>query len=131
MRQLKSINVNYAPSATIKDIENIPNLKEIIYNETYEAIRDVATTQQNIAQLFEINNSGYIVELEEKQWIPALERALKFYEKVEEYEKCSLHKTLIEQINERRSKQNITGRKQYVKRKNTSKKKEKNNSSTK
>lgn len=123
-RPLKSINVSISPSTSIKELENIPHLKDIIYNELYDAIKESSSTpSKNIATLFELNNSGYIVEVEEKDWIPALTKAQGFFESKEEFEKCALYKTLITQIYERGSKQNNTGSEQHAKRKNPNKKK--------
>ncbi len=119
----KSINVALSQTMTVKEIENTPLLKDIIFNESYEAIKDSVANTKNTATLFEINNSGYILELGEQDWIPALEKGTSFWENKEEFEKCALYKTLINQIYERRSKQDNTSSKQHSKRKNSSKKK--------
>ncbi len=126
-RQLKSINFTDTEKISAKDIPNIPNFKKLIISESFEAIKAAHDSLQEIAVLFEINNSGYIVQMERNHWVNALEKAVKFYEKSEEFEKCILVNNLITKINEeRRNPKNSTGNKRYVKRRNTSKaKKEK------
>lgn len=126
-RQLKSINFTDTDKISAKDIPNIPNFKNLVISESYEAIKSAHDSLQEIAVLFEINNSGYIIEMKRDHWVKALEKAVKFYEKSEEFEKCILVNNLINQINEkRRDPKNSTSNKRYVKRRNTSKaKKEK------
>lgn len=120
-RKLKSLNiffdVNQVPQ---NEIENLPNFKETIYGELYDAIKE--SSNKDIASLVEINNTGYIIDLHKDGWIPALEEAVIFLEKKEEYEKCRLYKTLIEQIHEQRNQSNSRSSQQVVKRQNTNKK---------
>jgi len=131
LRVIKSINVAFAPSVTVETIENIPSLKDIIYEELYSAVQDASNKSKNTTVLFELNDSGYTIELKDSNWIIALRKAISYYEKTEKYEKCRLYQTLIDNINEQRSKQSDPSNKQYTKRRNTSKKKEKNPSSKK
>lgn len=128
-RKLKNVVVSVLKAdITIKEIENIPNLKEIIYNELYDAVKELKAPTE-IIELFEINNSGYVVEIEKNNFIPALEKAISHYEKVEKYEKCSLYKTLVEDLkNGKQFIKNISSRRKYTKRKNSSKEKEKKQS---
>jgi len=126
MRRLKSINVFFNPVATsVAEIENIPNLKELVYRELFEAVSEAKKENKEITSLFELNNSGYILELEKDKWVFALEKAISHYEKGEEYEKCAKYKTLIDQIYEQRNKPNSRSNKQPVERKNTVKKERK------
>ena len=122
-RRLKTVNVA-VNNNSVKELENTPNLKNIIFTELYEAIKDTADNPtKKTATLFEINDSGTILDIAESDWVTALEEAIVFFEQKEEYEKCNLYKTLINQLYERRSKQNNTSSKQNVKGKNSSKKK--------
>jgi hypothetical protein len=122
-RQLKSISIGYvSDTITVKEIENIPNLAEIVYSELLDAVREAIKKKKKIAILFDINNSGNIHELENKLWPTALEAAVKYFEVKEKYEKCAEITTLIGEINEG-LKQDNTSDKQPAKRKNQRKSK--------
>src|SRR5258706_14281662 len=112
-RRLKSINVFFDINhSSPKDLENIPNLKDLVYGELYKAVKQAKDENKEITSLFEINNSGYVIELEKTNWVPALEKAIFHYEKKEEFETCALIKSLIEQIYEQRNKHNSRGSQQ-------------------
>jgi hypothetical protein len=124
-RDIKSINVflNDNPNVTVEDIENIPNLKSLIYLEAFRAIKDGINTEKEIVDLFDINHNNIVLTLEKKDWPITLNQIIKHLEKQEKYEACAEVKSLIKQINEPRSKQDNPGRKQRVRNKNTNKKK--------
>lgn len=123
-RRLKSINVFFdINQSSLKDIENIPNFKELVYGELYKAVKEAKDSNKEITPLFEVNNSGYIIELSKDAWVPALEKAISHYERKEEFETCALIKSLIEQIYEQRNKLNTRNSQQSFKRKNPIKKK--------
>lgn len=121
MRKLKSINIFFDPTQTsVTEIENIPNFKDLVYGELYEAIKNA---KEDTVPLFEINNSGNIIELNRENWTSALEAAICYFETKEEYEKCANYKNLVNQIYEQRNRSNSTSNKQSVKRSNADKKK--------
>jgi len=123
MRRLKSINVFFDPSNTsVSEIEDIPNLKDLVYGELFDAVLEAKKENKNVVSLFELNNSGYILELSKDEFTPALKKAMAHYEAKEDYEKCVTLRNLIEQKYEQRNKSNPTSNKQSVKRKNPVKK---------
>lgn len=123
MRRLKSINVFFDPSNTsVEEIENIPNLKDLVYGELLSAFEEAKNENKDTISLFELNNSGYIVELSKEEFTPALKKAMAHYETKEDYERCVTLRNLIEQKYEQRNKPNTTSNKQSVKRKNPIKK---------
>ena len=123
MRRLKSINVFFDPlNTSISEIESIPNLKELVYGELFEAVLEAKKENMDVIPLFELNNSGYILELGKDEFTPALKAAIVHYEAKEDYEKCVTLRDLIEQKYEPRNKSNSTSDKQSIKRKNPVKK---------
>jgi len=123
MRRLKSINVFFDPSNTsVSEIENIPNLKDLVYGELFDAVLEAKKENKDIVPLFELNNSGYILELGKNDFTPALKKAMAHYEAKEDYERCVTLRNLIEQKYEQRNRPDTTSNKQSVKRKNTTKK---------
>ena len=123
MRRLKSINVFFDPSNTsVSEIEDIPNLKDLVYGELFDAVLEAKKENKNVVSLFELNNSGYILELSKDEFTPALKKAMAHYEAKEDYEKCITLKNLIEQKYEQRNKPDTTSNRQSTKRKNPIKK---------
>lgn len=121
-RRLKSINVAFiSDSVTAEDIEKLPQIKEIIFEELYNSIKLASKTKKRSVSLFEINNSGFVLELAKEYWVSSLERAIPYYEKIEAFEKCFLIKKLIESIYGQRDKQSNTSNRKHLKRKNTNK----------
>lgn len=130
LRKVKSINISLTPNVTVEIIENIPMLKNMVYEELYTAVKEANEQLQDNTILFELNDSGYTMELGNSKWVPALQKAISYYEKSEEYEKCALYKTLINQIDER-NKQSDPSNKQHTKRRGPGKKKKQENASSK
>ena len=123
MRRLKSINVFFDPSNTsVSEIEDIPNLKDLVYGELFEAVLEAKKENKDIVPLFELNNSGYILELGKDEFTPALKKAMAHFEAKEDYEKCVTLRNLIEQKYEQRNKPDTTSNRQSTKRKNPVKK---------
>lgn len=128
-RTLKSINIkNLSDSASLEEVENTPNFKELIFDELCVAVNDGLDNNKNVITLFELNHSGCILELKEDYWVQSLKAAIEFFEKKEKYEKCNECNNLINKINERTTgiRQIDTSRRQNIKRKNSVKKEKKN-----
>lgn len=128
-KQSKSLSIGFVKdNMSVTEIENIPDFKSIVYSETVNSINDANKNNKKIATLFDINNSGNIHEIEKSNWIPALEKTITYFEKLEKYEKCVEISNLIKEINER-LKQDNSSSGQPSKRKNSRKtKKEEGNS---
>jgi len=89
-RQLKSMNVAFVGEETsVKEIESVPIVKQIIYDEAVASITEAIDKNQDHSSLFEINNSGFILELRREDWIRSLTKAKSYYEEDENYEKCA------------------------------------------
>jgi len=78
-----------------EEVQNHPNVQEIVINETVDAISKGIKYKRLNVPLFQINDSNYIIGLDKIQWRSSLQNALKYYEKKEEYNKCSEIVTLI------------------------------------
>jgi hypothetical protein len=129
-RQLKSINIAFISDAiSASDIQKIPQIKEIIFEELVLSIEEAYKTEKQSIPLFEINNSGYVLELDKEYWVSSLEQAVLFYEGNESYEKCAFIKKLIESVygrNGQGNKKDSTSHRKYSGSQNSNKKKKEN-----
>ena len=132
-RQLKSMNVKFIGEETsVKDIASIHQIREIIYNETLAGITEAVEKNKQQAALFEINDSGFILELDKQDWVASLNEANIFFENSENYEKCAFIQNLIKNHEQQqRFGKNSTSNKQHIKRKNSNPKKKKGSINTK
>jgi len=78
-------------------IDNEP-LHKLIRKETPLAVEEAFKAKKTFATLFEINATGYFIDLPKSQWIPALEQCITFKLEEEKFEDCIAIKKLIENI---------------------------------
>jgi hypothetical protein len=82
--------------ASFIDVSEDKNVREIVMKEVIEAVKEGIKAKKNNISLFKINDSGYVVGLDKEQWKPSLESALNHYEELEQYNKCSEIKKMID-----------------------------------
>jgi len=92
------------------DLIDNPPLLNMIRNETPPAIEEAFRAKKTFATIFEINTSGYYVDIPRMYWIPALEECIKLNLVDEKYEECLKLNNLIEEIK--------TAKKKPIKQKN-------------
>lgn len=73
-------------------------LTDLIRRETPLAIEEAFKAKKTFASIFEINTSGYFVDIPKKYWVAALEECIKFNLVDEHFEECLRLKNLIEDI---------------------------------
>ena len=78
-------------------LDNEP-LLNLIKNETPAAIEEAFRSKKTFATLFEVNMTGYYLDIPKQYWIDALEECIKLYLHEEKYEECVKLNSLIEQI---------------------------------
>lgn len=78
--------------------------KDIIYEKVFSEIRkhylDESISTIHIINI-SINDTDYTINLPRTKFVSALRNALKFYEKIEEYEKCQTCLDMINNLSEK------------------------------
>ena len=75
-------------------------LRQLIKLETYPAIEEAVQNKKTFATLFQINTTGYYIDIPKQYWIPALEECIKYNLAEEKFEDCVEIKKLIDKIKE-------------------------------
>lgn len=132
-RQLKSMNITFVgEETTVKDIESTPQMRQIIFDELIPSVKEAIERNQDHSALFEINNSGFAIEIMREDWIASLKEAIIHFENKQEFEKCITIRDLIKSIYEQqRIRENSASNEQHSKRKNTNKEEKEKPSVTK
>lgn len=78
-------------------IENT-SLLALIKAETPLAIEEAFKNKKTFATLFEINTTGFYLDLPRTYWVPALEQCIAYNLEEEKFEECVKIKNLIEEI---------------------------------
>jgi hypothetical protein len=76
----------------------IPELKDIVIEETLFAIKEGIDKRKKSILLFEIADSNYYIELEKDKWKLSLENVLDYYTEKEEYDMCIECRDLINKL---------------------------------
>jgi hypothetical protein len=78
-------------------MDNEP-LLNLIRKETPDAIEEAFRSKKTFATLFEINTTGYYLDIPKMYWIPALETCIKLNLQEEHFEECVKLTNLIDKI---------------------------------
>jgi len=76
----------------------IPELKEIVLEETLFAIKEGVDKKKKSTLLFELVDLNYYIELKKDNWKSSLENVLEFYVEQEDYDKCVECRDLINKL---------------------------------
>ena len=89
----------YLPEGMSYDIlAETPAIKQIVINETINAIKYGIDKKKKSISLFELADSEYYIELIKDKWKSSLEHALEYYIEKEEYDKCIECRDLINKL---------------------------------
>lgn len=94
-RKIPVFRINVGPNFDYNRIAYIPEIQQIVIDETVVAIKEGISKNKNSIILFKIGDSMFDVELEKNKWKPSLEHALEFYTEKENYDKCIECRDLI------------------------------------
>jgi len=97
-RKVPVFRVSARPGTSYNKLTEIPELRDIIIEETVLAIKEGIKKKKKSTPIFEIAGSNCYVELEKTNWKPSLESALEYYIEREEYNKCVECRDLINQL---------------------------------
>jgi len=85
-------------SITASELLQNEALIGLIKEETFPAIEEAFENKKTFATLFEINTTGYYIDVPKTGWVSALEECIKFNLGEEKFEECIKIKDLIEKI---------------------------------
>jgi hypothetical protein len=97
-RKIPFFRVILSNGATYEQVKSSPQVRQIVIEELVKAVKEGVNKRKKSVSLFEIHNSGMLLELERNNWKQSLENALTFYVEKEDYTKCIEVRDLIKQI---------------------------------
>lgn len=98
MRRIPKFRVNLGPGASYDMLTEVPEVIQVVIDETVVAIKEGIAKKKKTINLFEVTNSEYYIELKKEQWKSSLEKALEYYLEKEEYERCAECRDLINKL---------------------------------
>lgn len=98
MRRIPKFRVNLGPGASYDMLTEVPEVIQVVIDETVVAIKEGIAKKKKSINLFEITNSEFYIELKKEQWKSSLEKALEYYLEKEEYERCAECRDLINKL---------------------------------
>lgn len=103
-RKIRAI-IDNIEAYTSDDLLTSEILKNLVYKEVPNSIEEAIKSNSSYATLFEINNTGYCIELHKRDWVVALNVCLEENVSREDYKECSRINDLITKIQKKQSKQ--------------------------
>jgi hypothetical protein len=97
-RKVPVFRVNAKPGASYDALTQIPELQQVVIEETILAIKDGIKKKRKSIPIFEIAGSDCYLEIEKDKWKPSLESALNYYLEREDYDKCIECRDLISKL---------------------------------
>ena len=92
------ILTNYSLRGVLDTLFNT-KVQEILYNETFESIKDALQTKKQECVICNIGQLETTITLSKLNWGLALSSILEHYIKIEDYDKCSQINKLIQELN--------------------------------
>jgi len=97
-RKIPMFRVNMGPGADYSQLTEIPEIQQVVRDETMCAIKWGIEKNKDSISLFEVANSDYYIELNKNQWKPTLEKLIEYYTNKEDYSKCIETRDLINKL---------------------------------
>jgi hypothetical protein len=97
-RKIPVLRVSIEPGANYSQINDIPEIKQIILEETVYAIKYGIEKNKNSITLFEVAHTDCYLELKKENWKSTLEKALEYFLEKEEYDNCAEARDLINKL---------------------------------
>lgn len=86
------------PDTDYTQLVNMPDVEDAVMKEVVIAIKDGLHKRKRSISLFNVSYTQYSIEIEKSQWSIALEKAIKYHENRENYEKCAECRDLIKKL---------------------------------
>lgn len=97
-RKIPTFRVNLGPGTSVSISYEVPEVVQVVLDETVFAIKEGITKKKKSISLFAVANSEYYIELKKDQWKASLEKALEYYVEKEEYDRCIECRDLINKL---------------------------------
>lgn len=97
-RKIPVFKVSIEPGADYSQLLEVPEIKQIVLEETVYAIKDGINKNKSSISLFEVAHTDYYIELSKNKWKPSLEKALEYFLEKEEYDRCAEMRDLINKL---------------------------------
>lgn len=85
-QKVPDLFIQYPSEETLSALEKTDWFLSAIYDNLYMTLKK--SIKSEYVNLFHVNHSGYCVKLERDQYGIALDSAISYYEKMEDFEKC-------------------------------------------
>ncbi len=97
-RKIPVFKVSIEPGADYSQLLEVPEIKQIVLEETVYAIKHGIEKNKESISLFEVAHTDYYIELSKNKWKPSLEKALEYFLEKEEYDRCAEMRDLINKL---------------------------------
>ena len=97
-RKIPILRVKAEPGADYSTLTELPEIRQIVLEETITAIKEGIEKHKTSTPLFEIADSDCYIELSKDKWKPTLEHLIDYYSEKEEYDKCIEVRDLISKL---------------------------------
>ena len=78
--------------------EELKSKKHQVYKSLIDGVSEAIKNNKTEVKLCEVKNSNIFITVEKQAWKNSLDSALQYYVDIEEYEKCSKIKDLIDKL---------------------------------
>ena len=78
--------------------DELSSKKHQVYKSLIDGVSEAIKTNKKEIKLCEVKNSNLYITVEKPEWKKSLDSALQYYVDIEEYEKCSKIKKLIDKL---------------------------------
>ena len=97
-RKIPIFKVTMSGDENYSQLTKIPEVIEVVIEETVIAIKDGISKNKKSISLFEVANSDCYIDLEKKEWKSTLEHAIDYFVEKEDYSKCAEIRDLINKL---------------------------------
>jgi hypothetical protein len=97
-RKIPVFRVHLPEGMSYSILTETPEIKQIVIDETINAIKDGISKNKKSISLFEVADSEYYIELSKDKWKLSLEHLLEYYVEKEEYDRCIECRDLINKL---------------------------------
>jgi hypothetical protein len=97
-RKVPVLRIKMERGASYDQIKDIPQLRDVVIDETIYAIKDGIEKNKKVISLFEVAYTDCIIDLDKTKWKSALENVIEYYIEKEDYTKCAEIRDLITKL---------------------------------
>jgi len=98
LRKLPRILIHYDSDYALNELFNSNKTQSFIKKETLAAIKFAIENNEAEAKLFNISNLKHTVKIAKKNYKPALNKILAYFQNLEKYEECSEIKSMLNKL---------------------------------